>query len=614
MKEQILKHFLQIDIYGTEPRFTINGEKKFNTYFGSFMTLVSFSIISLFFFMYTHDVIYHTNPKLITTIYSDTRPAKRYFKNKNFVFTLSIQHQNYSNFINEKIYNIKAGIYNYHNGDISETKTLLDVIKCSDYNFEVIPEYFHTLDLSNLYCLKDSTFEIEGEYQSESFQYLYFSFSKCKNSTFNNNSCESEEIINSVLKGGYIGIFMSDNIIIPNNFSVPFQTYGKNLFTSYSVNQYTDFWIYFKPMEVLTDSGLFFKKNKKELFIAYDRAEGVVDYRNSENFAFVGLRESNKREVYERSYTKIQEAAASAGGIVKIITLICNFIVYFFRQILYQNFMSQFFKFKKKDESNPKIRDTQSVLHQNDMKNVSDISNINPSKVRIFSVKSIPRFHVIRNRNSSLSVNNFNNNNSGNNCIINNSINNTKNNTNNNLFNNSNNIISNNINNNSNNINVFNNNFNRKSIGNKIIPQRRETSISVISGLNNYMNDLQSYNKVIRVKPSRNCCLIFFRKGCFKKISIIKYNFSKIDFLFDIVQYFKIIFEVRLIKNRIFDEEQRDKISHIYKFNYEFDADKDGYDVFYKKKDPFYSSRSSQFRFKNPNESVNYNLNLLKKN
>ena len=128
------------------------------------------------------------------------------------------------------------------------------------------------------------------------------------------------------------------------------------------------------------------------------------------------------------------------------------------------------------------------------------------------------------------------------------------------------------------------------------------------------MNDLQSYNKVIRVKPSRNCCLIFFRKGCFKKISIIKYNFSKIDFLFDIVQYFKIIFEVRLIKNRIFDEEQRDKISHIYKFNYEFDADKDGYDVFYKKKDPFYSSRSSQFRFKNPNESVNYNLNLLKKN
>ena len=75
MKEQILKHFLQIDIYGTEPRFTINGEKKFNTYFGSFMTVVSFSIISLFFFMYTHDVIYHTNPKLITTIYSDAKPA-----------------------------------------------------------------------------------------------------------------------------------------------------------------------------------------------------------------------------------------------------------------------------------------------------------------------------------------------------------------------------------------------------------------------------------------------------------------------------------------------------------------------------------------------------------
>ena len=107
MKDKIFKYFLQIDIYGTRPRFTINGEKKFNTYFGSFMTLVSFSIIALFFFMYANDVIHHTNPKLITTIYSDAKPAKRYLKNKDFVITLSLQHKNYSNFINEKFTKLK---------------------------------------------------------------------------------------------------------------------------------------------------------------------------------------------------------------------------------------------------------------------------------------------------------------------------------------------------------------------------------------------------------------------------------------------------------------------------------------------------------------------------
>ena len=74
MKEKILSLILQLDIYGTHPRFTINGKKKFNTYFGSFMTLISFTIITLFFSLYALDVINHSNPKIITTIHNDAQP------------------------------------------------------------------------------------------------------------------------------------------------------------------------------------------------------------------------------------------------------------------------------------------------------------------------------------------------------------------------------------------------------------------------------------------------------------------------------------------------------------------------------------------------------------
>ena len=293
MKEKILSTFLYIDIYGTHPRFTINGKNKFNTYFGSFMTIISYSIILLFFFMYTEDIIYHTKPKLITTIYSDTHPLERIVTNKDFVITLSLQYSNYSNFINEKIYTIQAGLYIYNNGDVIEKRTPIEVIKCSELNFEIIPNYFKSLDLENLYCLKNGTFKIEGEYQSDTFQYLYFTFSKCDNST-SNNTCYSEELINSILSGGYIGIFMSDKVVIPNNFSIPYQTYGKNLFTTYSLQQFCDYWIYFKPIEIFTDSGLFFKNSKKETFIAFDRVENIVDHREASYFANIGLRESTK--------------------------------------------------------------------------------------------------------------------------------------------------------------------------------------------------------------------------------------------------------------------------------------------------------------------------------
>ena len=71
-----------------------------------------------------------------------------------------------------------------------------------------------------------------------------------------------------------------------------------------------------------------------------------------------------------------------------------------------------------------------------------------------------------------------------------------------------------------------------------------------------------------------------------KKIKLINLNFDKIDFLFDIVEYFKTIFEVKLMKNKIFDKAQRNKLTHIFKFDYDFDIEKEGYDIFYKKKRP----------------------------
>ena len=200
MKEKLLSYILQLDIYGTYPHFTINGKKEFNTYFGTFMTLISFAIIALFFLMYILDILYHTNPKLITTIYNDAKPSETIVTDKDFVITLSLQHSNYTNFIDERVYTVTAGLYKGYkqNGEYISERTPVEIIKCSEYTFEIIPSYFKSLDLPNLYCLKNDTFIIEGEYQSDSFQFIFFTFSKCDNST-SNNTCFSEEIINSIL-------------------------------------------------------------------------------------------------------------------------------------------------------------------------------------------------------------------------------------------------------------------------------------------------------------------------------------------------------------------------------------------------------------------------------
>ena len=151
MKEQILSYILQLDIYGTHHHFIINREKKFNTYFGSFMAIINGWIITLFFFMYKQDVINHKNQKLITTIYNEAQPSERIITSKVFIINLSLQYSNYSNFINERIYNIKAVLYTYYkiNGKNIEIWTTIDIIKCNKFNFDIIPSYFQSLDLNN---------------------------------------------------------------------------------------------------------------------------------------------------------------------------------------------------------------------------------------------------------------------------------------------------------------------------------------------------------------------------------------------------------------------------------------------------------------------------------
>jgi hypothetical protein len=583
MKEKLSNYFLQIDIFGTHPRFTINGQKKFNTYFGCFITIICVSTIFYFFLIYTKDVIQHENPKVLTTTYNDIQMGKQLITENDFEIAISLQHQNYTNFVNEKIYSLQAGLNTYVNinGKKNHFFKELEVIKCSKYNFKLIPEYFDKLDIENLYCLKNGTFEIEGEFQSDYFKYLYFTFSICKNSTKNNNTCEPEEKIKSILSGGYIGVFMSDKSVNPNQFSSPYQIYGKNIFTTFSYKQYADFWIYFKQLEVQTDTGYFFKSYNKNSFFSFEKYQNNIDYRENDVFAFVGLRQSFTREIYQRSYTKFQEAAANAGGIVKIITLFGELIVYYFRQILYRNFVIQFFKFNKNSiQQNIKCNSSFNMSQKLLLSPIK--SNLHRKKKKIKNPISTPKFQL-QNQIQVKKNNEINNKN--------------------NIYNNSNNSNC-NIYNINQNIHTFQQHQNFSSFlkttlnNNKDFNSKNDSSISVISAINNLINTNKFKTGIIRVESSRNCFKILFKKYCCQKIKRININYNKIEFLFDIVEYFKTIFEVKLMKNKLFNENQREKLSQIFKFDYDFDAEKEGYDIFYKKKTPEYSSFSNKIKNK----------------
>ena len=71
---------------------------------------------------------------------------------------------------------------------------------------------------------------LEGEFGQDSWTYFDFQFNKCVNSTENDNFCMPQEEIDKRLDGGYIGMFMNDLAIHPDDYSNPSHIFGKNIF------------------------------------------------------------------------------------------------------------------------------------------------------------------------------------------------------------------------------------------------------------------------------------------------------------------------------------------------------------------------------------------------
>lgn len=338
---------LRCDFLGRTQMFTISKKNSFQTFIGSVLSIIIVILMTYFIFYFGLQVIQRKKTNVITITYHDPDPKQTNLTSDTFAFAIGLQNPDYSLYINESIYTINLTLFTaIREGEGIEKNILIpiELIPCSKYTFEILPEYFHLMNLDNLYCLNTSAnIYLKGGFGQSQWTYLNFEFNKCINSSLNNNSCVSQEEIDSRLEGGYIGMFMTDINVIPSNFHNPTSYYGKNVFTTFSGTQYLDLWVYLNRIELNTDNGLLLNSIKKKEFFGLDNYRETRDYRSGNNFLTVKLGMSLTRNVYERSYEKLQTIAADIGGIMKLCMVVGEVIAYFFREILYKDFLASFF-------------------------------------------------------------------------------------------------------------------------------------------------------------------------------------------------------------------------------------------------------------------------------
>lgn len=340
------KLFLNCDLFGKTQNFTIATKSSYQTYFGSAVSLVVVGVLTYLFFYFGLEIFDRARPNVIITTYNEENPPETLIDDSSNIFTLALENPDYTVYINESIYTLNASMITIKPGESGLDRIIepITLMKCSEYNFKFLNDYFEPLDLPNLYCLNTSIpYMLKGEFSKAEWKYLQFQFNKCVNSTKNNNSCMSTEEIESRLQGGYLGMFISHVSVMPTNFHQPFSFHGKNVFTSFSSNQYTDVWMYLKPLIIETDDGYIFRRNKTVRCLVYDSSFSTYDYRGGNTFLSLNLRLSLVREVYERSYSKVQGVAAEIGGIIKFGLVVGEIVVYIIREILYKDFLLTFF-------------------------------------------------------------------------------------------------------------------------------------------------------------------------------------------------------------------------------------------------------------------------------
>ena len=606
---------LYLDVFGKTPQFNINGRSNYPSYLGSCLTFALAAVIVVFFVIFSLKIIVHSEPKIVYTTYIDEDPDMIKFTNE-FILTLGLQFPNYTNFLDESIYYIKAySITTKYDKQLKahiNYEEPINFMKCSEYKFSVLKEYFDELPIQNLYCFNLTNYEIGGEFSKNIWKIIRIEFHKCLKSNEYNYTCQNESTVEEYLSNGYMGGFLTDYFILSNNYSHPIQIYGKNVYTSFEYNKYFDYWIYFKSKSIKTDIGLIFTDYKEISGITFDRVfETKIVHQSKSILGSFILRLSTNKDSYERNYLKLHEAIAEIGGFIKACFILGDFLSKFFRDTLYKNFILQFFNL---DED----KTIQELIHKKNInlkKNYNNSLNHNISNIPLNNLNSYIQTNLLTNIKNEKKTNNSSNNLIGPKKIKFNEDK-TKQTLNNNYFYNPFKIIANidesevktknqTVKDNSkkimkylNNNSILKNNDENKRKKNE--NEDNNTENNFVEQNNNYLSSsennvhfrhkssgLNSFAKIEHRLITKSYCFlqILCKSYGLKRVYVIKKEYEKIYFIFDIVQYIKLRNDFNYIQKLILNEDEKRELGIAYHYDYDLHYDKEGYDyLFHKKK------------------------------
>lgn len=396
----MLRYFLnRVDFFYAVPNLKIDKKKHETTEVGGILSLLLISIVSYSIYFTGNDVIYKLNPKLVTKQTTLPQGGSMTLDPEEFFFGFQFEDES-SNSVDDqekliyfKVFHSKYS-KNLENGVLGtsfiETVTELATQTCLGINNNH-NMLFSESQLLNFNCLQDNQLSLGGEWTSNEVNILRIELHFCGNSTENNYSCVRKEDQATLINGNYIGIYTNSYLVDHKNFKSPLEIIPHYSYYLVSSEIYKEVELFFKTLEIQTDSGWLFEdiSSIKSFAVSKITLDTSIRSQNDDMIASVWVYMSSDLDYSQREYVKLLTIAANTGGIAKFIYIIISWAIKPVScRIINLKIMNQIFDFHSKKLNSTSEVNIESLIKTMSKRTSSSSKQIKPGKKQALNRES----------------------------------------------------------------------------------------------------------------------------------------------------------------------------------------------------------------------------------
>ena len=346
-------HFLKsLDYLSDRVHLTFNkeGDIRNKTVYGGTISLISIILMALATIFFFIDLIKRNERNLISS--TETSSYLNLTESYKIPFLFRLSDQNSIPYKNpEKLYKITFKFWyggsNSTHGQLNEFKQEnidLKVEKCDiNKHFGEYKTFFEKmLDLETFYCAipGESKYNLYGIYGNlYPFSYYNFYFIRCNISEDSN--CYTPTEIENTLSNVYMDMRTINYEINSNLIDVREITIRSERFMI-SLSVFKRIWMFLNNIKYITDNGFFLKKKYEINFFQYNSMRYDTDLRDTlrettvpGTFLSFTVASTGHNLLFIRTFSKVQDYMATLSGIIRIVTIIAQFVNYFYSQNQY---------------------------------------------------------------------------------------------------------------------------------------------------------------------------------------------------------------------------------------------------------------------------------------